>query len=76
MKKFEYDITLYPADKFSQVVYFCSDDGDCSLESVPQDQVSMLKGMLNEKGRQGWELIDLSIGPNGVMAFWKKKIKD
>ena len=75
MQKFEYQITKYPAATFKELVYFCSESGECTLEQVPPDQTEILNKILNEHGLQGWELIQLSFGEDGVMAFWKKKLK-
>ena len=76
MKKFKYEITKYPAEKFSQLVFFCSESGECSVDQVPGDQTKNLENLLNERGEQGWELIQVSFGKDGVMAFWKRKLKD
>ena len=74
MKKFEYRITKHPADNFKQVGFFCTDEGDCNLEQLPADQLVVLGGILNEKGIQGWELVQLNFGSDGAIAFWKKEI--
>lgn len=75
MKLFEYEITHHPADQFEQVVFFCTETGECSLDQVPVGQTATLAGILNDHGRQGWELVQVSFGKDGVMAFWKRKMK-
>ena len=74
MRKFEYKITKHPAENFKNIGFFCTDHGDCTLEQVPTDQLSVLGALLNEKGAQGWGLVQLSFGSDGVIAFWKKEI--
>ncbi len=74
MKKFEYRITTHPADMFKHIGFFCTDQGECSLEQVPADQLSVLGSILNEKGSMGWELVQLNFGKEGLMAFWKREI--
>ncbi len=76
MKRFEYEITRYPADTFKQVVYFCSETGECTLDEVPGEETKMLSQILNERGNQGWELIQVSFGKDGMIAFWKRKMKE
>ena len=76
MKGFEYEITKHPAEDFKQVIYFCTETGQCSLDEVPGNQIEILAKMLNERGVQGWELIHISFGKEGVLVFWKRKIKD
>jgi hypothetical protein len=74
MKRFQYEITRHPSSEFKQLVYFCTDQGECSLEQVPYNQTDVLKGLLNDRGEQGWELIQLFFGKDGIVAFWKKDI--
>jgi hypothetical protein len=74
MKKFQYEITKHPSSEFNQLVYFCTDQGECSLEQVPSSQTEILKGLLNNRGEQGWELIQLFFGKDGIVALWKKAI--
>lgn len=74
MDRYEYDITSHDAEDFRKVVYFCNESGDCDLEHVPTEEPRALTGLLNERGEQGWELIQLVFGSNGFMAFWKRKI--
>jgi len=76
MKQFEYEITQHPADAFKQMVYFCTETGECSLNDVPRDQAEVLTEVLNERGKQGWELVQVSFGKDGVMAFWKRRLKE
>jgi len=76
MKGFEYEITKHPAEAFKQIIYFCTETGQCSLDEVPVDQTEILAKMLNEKGKQGWELVQISFGKEGLMAFWKRIITD
>jgi hypothetical protein len=76
MKRFEYEITKYSADTFDKVVYFCSKSGQCSIDEVSKDQTRTLTDILNNRGREGWELVQISFGRDGLMAYWKRSIKD
>ena len=76
MKRFEYDITKHSADTFDKVVYFCSETGQCGLDEVSRDQTRILADILNQKGQEGWELVQVAFGRDGLMAFWKRKVKD
>ena len=75
MKKFEYQITIHPVETFKQVAFFCTQEGECSLEELPSDQVKVLQTLLNERGQQGWELVDMSFGKDGLLAIWKSEVK-
>ena len=74
MKKFEYRITKHPSAEFEQVGIFCTDQGECNVDQLPSDQLSVLEKILNEKGGLGWDLVQISFGKDGVIAFWKKEI--
>ena len=73
MTIFEYEITKHPAESFENIVYFCTESGECSLDQVSTDQTEILSGILNERGRQGWELLQIAFGKEGLMAFWKRE---
>ena len=73
MKKFQYEISKHSSDKFNELVYFCSDQGDCSLNQIPAGQTGILSQILNERGARGWELVQLVFGKEGVVAFWKRE---
>jgi len=75
MKSIEYDISLHPAAEFTQVAFYCSEEGLCNLEEVPANQVRKLTEILNERGRDGWELVQISFGKDGMMAFWKRSLQ-
>jgi len=69
---YEYDITKHSSDEFENLVYFCTEQGECSLKDVPADSLTVLKKALNEKGAEGWEMVQLFFGKDGVVGFWKK----
>ena len=76
MKRFEYDITVNPASAFQQLVYFCTADGECSEEPAPTNLTSKLISKLNDRGREGWELVHVVLSPRGIVTFWKRHIED
>lgn len=74
MERFEYEVTMHSAETFSQIVYFCSTEGECSVAEVPREEPQALVNVLNERGEAGWELIQLLFGADGVMACWKRRV--
>ena len=76
MERFEYEITHHSDHEFEQLVYFCSETGKCAISEVPADQTRALLRILNERGNRGWELVQVSFGKDGAMAFWKRKVKE
>jgi hypothetical protein len=74
MLRFEYEITKHSAEEFDQVVYFCTDQGDCGIRELPPDQLVVLGDLMNERGAQGWELIQVLFGKDGAVIFWKRSL--
>ena len=56
------------------LVYFCTEQGDCRIDDLPDPQIGSLERILNERGAEGWELVSLYPGNDGIVAFWKKAI--
>lgn len=76
MARFEYDISRHPAETFNKVVYFCSKSGQCGIDEITKDQTRTLTDILNNRGQEGWSLVQIVFGEDGVMAFWKRRIKE
>jgi hypothetical protein len=74
MHHFEYEITKHTAEEFQQLVYFCSDQGECNVDEVPSDQLKVLRDILNTRGGKGWELAQMFFGKDGVVVLWKRAI--
>jgi hypothetical protein len=70
--RFEYNITKFPAEAFQHLAFFCSEKGECALEDVPVNQIDLLQDALNEKGEEGWEVVQLFFQESGVVAIWKR----
>ena len=72
MDSFEYQITSHGAEEFTRMMYFCSADGDCGLEEVPANEPQALTKALNERGLEGWELVQLMFGKDGAHVYDKE----
>jgi hypothetical protein len=44
------------------------------MEDLPSDQLKVLQDILNERGGEGWELTQVLVGKDGIVAFWKRAI--
>jgi hypothetical protein len=76
MDRFEYDITQHASDTFDRVVYFCSKSGRCGIEEITKDQTRILTDILNHRGKEGWGLVQIAFGDDGMMAYWKRKLPE
>lgn len=75
MEQFEYEITQHSSDTFDKIIYFCSESGQCGIDEVSKSQTRVLTDILNKRGSNGWELVQISYGKDGIMAFWKRRMK-
>lgn len=75
MKRFEHKITKHPAETFTELVYYCTEAGECTLDQIPHDQTEILQNILNGEGAEGWELAQVSFGRSGIICFWKKELQ-
>jgi hypothetical protein len=73
MERFEYEISTHDGSAFAELAYVCSQQGECSQEA-PQQESQILVHLMNQRGLQGWELIQLFPGDQGVIAFWKRRL--
>jgi hypothetical protein len=76
MDRFEYDVTRHSKEPFSNTVYFCTRTGECHLDNVPNQELDAIKYLLNDRGKDGWELVQFNVGHEGLIAFWKRRIPD
>ncbi len=73
MELFEFEIITYPAKTFKRLVFFCSESGQCGIDEVPDSDTATLQDLLNKRGAEGWELVQLAFGTDGVISFWKRR---
>jgi hypothetical protein len=74
MERFEYDVTKHGNEAFTRLIYFCSTSGECNIEHVPAHEPQALVNILNGRGEDGWELLQISFGKDGLIAFWKRRV--
>ena len=72
MKKYDYDITHHPVESLGRSDFVCSEDGACGPDA-DAERTDSLKEILNERGKLGWELVQLAFGRGGALAFWKRE---
>jgi threonine synthase len=72
-KQFIYEVKAYAAEEFNRLAYFCTDQGECSLSELPSEQMKAFEDRLNERGADGWELVEAFFGEDGVLTIWKKE---
>ncbi|HKI48096.1 MAG TPA: DUF4177 domain-containing protein [Desulfobacteria bacterium] len=72
-KQFVYEIKKYSAEQFVRLAYFCTDEGDCRLDELPSEHLAAFADLLNERGADGWELVQAFFNTDGVVTVWKRE---
>jgi hypothetical protein len=55
-------------------VYACGEEGECAIRDVREEQIQNLQVFLNDKGREGWELVQILFNRKGAVTFWKRPV--
>jgi hypothetical protein len=79
MKKWEYRITRYHFKDFvrdeedSASAFYCDQRGQCFLHDAAQ-AADMIRDVLNEEGKSGWELVQFGYHQDEMMCVWKRMV--
>ena len=71
---FQYETAVYPPEMFTALVFFCTGTGECKEERIPKNEIQALDQILNDRGRQGFDLVHLSFTEKGILTIWKREI--
>ena len=83
MSQWEYSITTHtaadvltrlsvPPQEAERVVY-CDTGGRCFFDEAPNPYVSALEAILNERGREGWILVQTILRRDDMICFWRRE---
>ena len=87
MSKWEYDITShsveqvratraqlgYPAED-ERAVMFCTDEGVCFFDNIPNPNIKAIQHILNARGTEGWQLVNVQFRTDEMLCFWKREV--
>ena len=60
-----------PGDASSRVL-FCDQEGGCFFDESPDPYQEALKGILNKRGQDGWELVQVAFREKELICFWRR----
>jgi hypothetical protein len=82
MNRYEYTVRTYSMGELEErgivvhpnnnIVFACRPDGSCAVHDVGMEQMENLSGLLNDMGREGWEMVQLVFHASGIVSFWKR----
>jgi len=84
MKKWEYDISFHSIEDVgisedetdfpTDQTIACDTEGHCFYNDVMKVYLDKFKDVLNERGSEGWELVQSSYHKGSLVCFWKREI--
>lgn len=82
MDNWRYRITVHSSDDVLDVLsepvgdvppaIYCDDEGACYFDAGPNPLTQAIEGLLNQAGREGWELAQVNFRPGQMICFWKQ----
>jgi hypothetical protein len=82
MTDWRYKVTVHEPrdilDNLSQAMevvpptMYCDDEGACYFDSGPNPFTQAIEYLLDEIGKEGWELVQVMFRPNQMIGFWKQ----
>ena len=87
MDRWEYQITTHSAGEVLRVreelghppqetgptVVYCDTEGQCFFDEAPNPYVDSIVHILNGKGDQGWELVQVTFRQADFICIWRRE---
>jgi hypothetical protein len=81
MKNWEYDISFHSIEELgvsetdfpSEQVVACDTEGHCFFNDVMKPSMEIFRELLNERGTEGWELVQAGYHRGSLVCFWKRE---
>jgi len=78
MKNWEYQITRYQLKNLAQgeevreAAFYCDSKGQCLLHDATKETTDILRDILNDEGKKGWELVQFGYHLGEILCVWKR----
>jgi len=85
MKRWEHAITVHTiadilaarqdvSDESAPHILYCDSDAECFFDHTPNPQVQAMVDILNHRGREGWELVQVIPRQEDMICFWRRPV--
>jgi len=64
----------YAGSESASPVILCDTQGECVFDDAPDPLRETIVALLNERGSDGWELVQIIFRDQELVAFWKKEL--
>lgn len=85
MERWEHDISVHTAGEVAaraqvtpeeERVLFCGTQGQCFFDAAPNPYIQAISAILDERGRQGWILVQTVLREQDMICFWRRPVLD
>jgi hypothetical protein len=85
MKRYEHTITVHTMSEIldkarststAPPVVYCDTEGACFFDDAPNPYVEAIVELLDERGGDGWELVQVVPRAQDIICFWRRGAKD
>lgn len=63
----------YSENAAASRVLFCDTEGGCYFDEAPDPVESTIRDILNERGQDGWELVQVIFREKEMLSIWRKQ---
>jgi hypothetical protein len=86
VQRWEYDISVHtredieavrsgmPPEAGGEEPFLCDDRGVCFFDRTPDGNVNVLRSILNQRGAQGWQLVQIDYRRDRLICTWRRPI--
>jgi len=88
MDRWEYQITTHsvsdvlkareelghPPEPGGPAVIYCDTKGECFLDEAPNPYVDSIVHILNQRGVQGWDLVQVTFRQADFICIWRREL--
>jgi hypothetical protein len=88
MNRWEFDITSYSVEQVlatraklgyapeaENPVMFCTDEGLCFFDNIPNPNAKAILHIINSRGAEGWQLVTVVMRTDEMLCFWKRPVE-
>ena len=64
----------HPPDPLGLTIVYCDTEAQCFFDEVPNPYVEAIVHMLGEKGKGGWQLVQMAFRENDFICVWRREL--
>lgn len=65
----------YDPDPAGPAMLYCDQEGRCFFDAMPNSYVQSIIMVLDGRGHEGWELVQVVFRREQMICFWKRRVE-